>query len=315
MLTLQVSSRIDEARGIAGLVLTDPQGVDLPPWEPGSHIDVHIDRAGVPPLIRQYSLCGDPDDHSAYRIAVLREDAGEGGSLHLNERVRQGQLVRVSEPRDLFRFTVRERMVFVAGGIGITPILPMVRRAAMYGVDWQLHYAGRDPSTMAFGADLDQYGDRVHVYVSSEGQRMALSDVVDEAADAGAVIYACGPTRLLDAATAEAEAVGADLFIERFSNTMDVATDSDTAFEVELSVSGRTLTVNPGETILDKVIEAGIPAPSSCRGGTCGTCETFIVEGVAGHRDAGLSAAEREENEVMMICVSRCKGARLVLEL
>lgn len=313
MLTLQVASRVDEARGIVGLVLTDPQGQPLPAWVPGSHVDVHIDRPGDTPLVRQYSLCGDPADLSAYRIAVLLEEQGEGGSRHLHERVRQGQLVRVSEPRDLFGFEPRDRMVFVAGGIGITPILPMVSAAHAAGADWTLHYAGREPGTMAFGADLERYGDRVRVYAGAEGQRMALPEIV--AGAAGAPVYACGPERLLDALETEAEAAGAALFVERFTNANAVTTEADHPFEVELSLTGKTVTVLPGESILDKVAEAGVPAPSSCRGGTCGTCETFVVEGEPDHRDAVLNAKEREESEVMMICVSRCKGKRLVLEL
>lgn len=315
MLTLQVAARIDEARGIAGLVLTDPQGASLPEWAPGSHIDVHIDRPGSAPILRQYSLCGDPSDRGSYRIAVLREDAGEGGSVHLHDHVRQGQLVRVSAPRDLFGFRVSQRMVFVAGGIGITPILPMMRQAADAGVEWELHYAGREPSSMAFGSDLERFGDRVRVYVSSEGQRMAVGAIADAAARSGAVIYACGPARLLDALENAASETGAQLHVERFVNANDVLTDADQPFEVELSISGKRFTVEPGESILDKVVAAGVPAPSSCRGGTCGTCETFIVEGEADHRDAVLNAKERAENEVMMICVSRCKGDRLVLEL
>ncbi|MFH8251137.1 PDR/VanB family oxidoreductase [Microbacterium sp. B2969] len=312
MLTLQVAARIDEAQGIAGLVLTDPQGLPLPRWEPGAHIDVHIDRPGDAALVRQYSLCGDPGDEAAYRIAVLREEDGDG-SIHIHDRVRQGQLVRVSEPRSLFRYAVRPRMVFVAGGIGITPLLPMIAAADAAGSDWELHYAGREPEGMAFGGHLEQYGDRVRVYVGSQGQRMAVPRIVAGAGDA--VIYACGPSRLLDALEAEAESAGVELVVERFVNDAVVTSEDDHPFEVELSVTGRTITVNPGESILDKVVAAGIPAPSSCRGGTCGTCETFVLEGQPDHRDAVLNAREREESEVMMICVSRCRGDRLVLEL
>lgn len=312
-LTLQVAARVDEASGIAGLVLTDPQGRSLPSWTPGAHIDVHIDRVGQAPIVRQYSLCGDPADLSSYRIAVLREDDGEGGSLHLHDDVRPGQLVRVSSPRDLFGFELRDRMVFVAGGIGITPILPMVRAAEAAGVAWTLHYAGREPGTMAFGADLQRFGEHVRVYVSAAGQRMALPEIVAEAGTAP--VYACGPERLLDALEEAAAAAGASLHVERFANANLVATEADHPFEVELSLTGVTMTVLPGESILEKVAEAGVPAPSSCRGGTCGTCETFVVQGEPDHRDAVLNAQEREESEVMMICVSRCKGTRLVLEL
>lgn len=313
LLTLQVARRVDEARDVAGLVLTDPQGLPLPEWEPGAHIDVHIDRPGEPSLVRQYSLCGDPADRSVYRIAVLREEGGQGGSRHLHDHIRQGQLVRVSAPRSLFDFAVRPRMVFVAGGIGITPLVPMIAAADAAGVDWQLHYAGRDPAGMAFGTQLEPYGGHVRVYASSRGERMAVPQIVADARDA--VVYACGPARLLDALEAEAHAAGVELVVERFVNDAITVSDDDRPFEVDLSITGKTITVLPGETILEKVVAAGIPAPSSCRGGTCGTCETFVLEGQPDHRDAVLNAKEREESEVMMICVSRCVGDRLVLEL
>lgn len=313
MLTLQVASRIEEAAGIAGLVLTDPQGVPLPEWVPGAHIDVHIERSGQPPLIRQYSLCGDPSDRGAYRIAVLREDDGEGGSVQLHESIRQGSLVQVSQPRDLFGFTMHERIVFVAGGIGITPILPMILAAEQAGADWELHYAGRERASMAFTEMLSAFGERVHWYVSAEGRRMALPVVVASAGSGR--LYACGPERLLGALEAEADAAGVTLQVERFANANIVATEADHPFEVELSLTGTTITVNPGESILDRVASVGVPAPSSCKSGTCGTCETFVLEGEPDHRDAVLNAREREESEVMMICVSRCKGKRLVLEL
>jgi len=315
VLTLQVAERIDEAEGIAGLVLTDPQGAPLAPWTPGAHIDVHLDRPGEPALVRQYSLCGDPADRASYRIAVLREDDGEGGSTHIHDRVRAGQLVQVSEPRDLFRFEPRGRAVFVAGGIGITPIIPMLAAAAAASMEWELHYAGRDPAAMAFGAHLEAYGSRVHRYSRTEGTRLAVPEIVASAAATGAVVYACGPARLLDELEATCGAAGVELVVERFTNDTAVTVESDHPFEVELSLTGKTITVHPGESILDKVVEAGVPAPSSCRGGTCGTCETFVLEGEPDHRDAVLNAKEREESEVMMICVSRCKGARLVLEL
>ena len=313
MLTLQVARRVEEADGIAGLVLIDPQGGELPEWTPGAHIDVHVDRPGESALVRQYSLCGDPADRSCYRIAVLLEQDGQGGSRGIHESVRAGQLVRVSTPRELFGFEAGARMVFVAGGIGITPILPMLAAAEASGAQWELHYAGREPGTMAFGAELERFGDHVRVYASAAGERMALPAIVASAA--GATVYACGPSRLLDELEDLCAEAGVDLRVERFVNETAVDAETDHPFEVELSLTGTSFVVQPGESILDRVVAAGVPAPSSCRGGTCGTCETFVIEGEPDHRDAVLNAREREESEVMMICVSRCKGARLVLEL
>jgi ferredoxin len=142
---------------------------------------------------------------------------------------------------------------------------------------------------------------------------MALPAIVAEAA--GASLYACGPTRLLDALEAEVSGTDVDLHVERFTNENIVASEEDHPFDVELSLLGKTITIMPGESILDRVAEVGVAAPSSCRGGTCGTCETFVLEGEPDHRDAVLNAKEREESEVMMICVSRCKSKKLVLEL
>jgi ferredoxin-NADP reductase len=285
----------------------------LPEWAPGSHLDIHIDRAGEAPMVRQYSLCGETADRDRYRVAVLLEPEGAGGSRYLHEQLRQGQLVRVSEPRDLFGFVPAERMTFVAGGIGITPLLPMLAAADAAGSDWTLHYAVRSPEAMAFADELAAFGERVRLYRSVEGTRIDIPRVMEAAG--GGPVYACGPGRLLDALEAEAEAGGVELRVERFANDQELALETDQAFEVELRLSGRTITVEPGETILQKVVEAGVPAPSSCLGGTCGTCETFVLEGEPDHRDAVLNAQEREESEVMMICVSRCKGRRLVLEL
>lgn len=312
-LTLQVAARVDEARDVVVLVLADPQGADLPPWEPGAHLDLHIDQPGSAGLVRQYSLCGSPDDRKHYRIAVLRSSDGRGASRHIHDSIRTGQLVRVSPPRNLFRFETAERVVFVAGGIGITPILPMVERAGRDGTQWELHYAGRAPESMAFAGPLRDRGDNVHLYPSSSGHRMPVADVVGSAD--GAVIYACGPASLLSELEQQVDGCGSTLHTERFDNDAIVSKDSDQPFDVEMSLTGRTVTVNPGQSILEAVTAAGVPALSSCQGGTCGTCETFVVEGEPDHRDAVLNAQEREESEVMMICVSRCKGSGLTLEL
>ncbi len=313
MLTLQIASRHHGAQDVAVVVLADPQGGRLPSWEPGAHIDVQIDGPAGPPVVRQYSLCGDPGDAFAYRIAVLLEPDGSGGSKYLHESVRPGQLIRVSEPRNLFDFAVASRLTFVAGGIGITPILPMLAAADEAGAQWVLHYSGRARSTMAFLDELDKYGDRVRLYESLGNERLVVPEIVDDAA--GSVVYACGPPRLLDALESEAEGTATSVKVERFINENLIADESDDAFDVELSITGKTLRIEPGESILERVVDIGVPAPSSCRGGTCGTCETFVLEGEPDHRDAVLNPREREESEVMMICVSRSKGERLVLEL
>jgi len=314
-LTLQVAERREEASGVVGLALVDSLGRPLPTWRPGAHIDVLVEREGEPSLVRQYSLCGDPADSSTYRIAVLRDDEGEGGSRRLHEGVRQGQLLRASAPRDNFGFESSDRLIFIAGGIGITPILPMLREAEESGSDWQLHYAGRSHESMAFLRVLEPYGERVHRYVSADGIRMDVAALAAEAHASGARVYACGPQRLLDGVESSAAEAGCDVRVERFVNDQETFLSSDHAFDVELSLAGRTIRIEPGQSILGRVRETGVPVPSSCEGGTCGTCETFVLGGEPDHRDAVLSAKERAENEVMMICVSRCLGSKLVLEI
>jgi ferredoxin-NADP reductase len=311
-LTLQVIRRTEEAAGIIGLTLSDPHGTSLPAWEPGAHVALHLDRAGEAAVIRQYSLCGSPTDSRTYRVAVLREGDGLGSAL-IHQSARPGSLLRVSPPRNQFPFSARERVVFVAGGIGITPILPMVAAAADAGVDWTLHYAGRSRAARAFADELVVHGDRVRTYDSADGRRMSVTEVV--AGAAGAVIYACGPARLLDDLQVAADAAGVPLSVERFRSEAAQPVDGDRPFEVELSPSGRTITIPVGRSILDRLAEEGIHVTSSCRSGTCGTCETFVVTGEPDHRDAILTPQERAESEVMMICVSRCRGDRLVLEM
>ena len=308
---VQVAERIEEADGVVSLVLVDALGHELPQWRPGAHLDLHLDRRGEAGLVRQYSLCGDPAERSSYRVAVLREETGTA-SRQIHDVIRQGQLLRVSAPRDRFGYAASPSLVFIAGGIGITPLLSMLEAASAEGTDWQLHYAGRSRRAMAFLERLQRHGDRVHVYPGDTGARMDLDAIVRSSG--AAPIYACGPARLLEAIEERAAESGR-LRVERFVSDAQAQREDDHPFEVEFALTGGSVMVRPGESILDKVVEAGVPAPSSCRGGTCGTCETFVVEGEPDHRDAVLNAKEREESEVMMICVSRCKGARLVLEL
>lgn len=313
MLTLQVVSREELVPGVVSLQLADPQGAPLPEWTPGAHIDLHLDPPENPGLVRQYSLCGDSSETHTYRIAVLAEEEG-AGSRYVYEAIRTGQLIRVSSPRNHFAYEPSHRVAFIAGGIGITPIFPMVQAAAAAGADWTLHYAGRSRDRMPFLEELGVYGDRVRFYVSDEENRMSIADAV--AASSAKTLYACGPSRLLNELERVVEqSEGVALHIERFVNENIVDAIGDHPFTVEGEISGKTFDVPPGKSILQAAEEAGIPVPSSCQGGTCGTCETFVVEGEPDHRDAVLNAQEREESEVMMVCVSRCRGTYLKLEL
>ena len=295
------------AEGVLALTLRHPLGEHLPAWEPGAHVDVLLE----PGLERQYSLCGDPADRSAWRVAVLRESAGRGGSAHVHEQLGEGANVRVRGPRNNFALEPAPRYRFVAGGIGITPILPMLAAAEAAGAEWTLLYGGRTRGSMAFGEELGRYGDRVTFAPEDETGLLDLASVLDDVPE-GTLVYCCGPGPLLDAV--EARCPSGVLRVERF-RPKEQETGGTTAFEVELARSGRTLTVAPDVSVLDAVRDAGVELLYSCTEGTCGTCETDVLDGEPDHRDSVLTEDERAAGETMLICVSRCRGKRLVLDL
>ena len=304
---LVVGSREFAADGVLALTLRHPLGEDLPAWEPGAHVDVVLG----PELERQYSLCGDPADRSVWRIAVLREPQGRGGSAHVHEQLGQGDKVKVRGPRNHFRLESAPRYRFVAGGIGITPILPMLAAAEAAGAEWSLLYGGRTRDSLAFTEELAKYGDRVTVAPQDETGLLDLASVLDGLPE-GTLVYCCGPGPLLDAV--EALCPADRLRVERFSPKARQEGENS-EFEVELAQSGRTVTVAPDVSVLDAVRAAGVEVLFSCTEGTCGTCETDVLEGTPEHRDSVLTEEERESGETMMICVSRCRGRRLVLDL
>ncbi|WP_028229390.1 cytochrome P450/oxidoreductase [Paraburkholderia ferrariae] len=301
------------ANGIVRLRLVAPEGASLPRWAPGAHIDVECGDTG---LSRQYSLCGDPAHTQAFEIAVLREAASRGGSAWMYDAVREGMRLRIRGPRNHFRLDEEgRRAIFVAGGIGITPVSAMARRAKELGIDYALHYSGRSRATMAFIDELAQlHGDRLHLHVSDEGTRhdFGTLDV-----DAHTRVYACGPARMLDALAACSAAWPEDaLRVEHFAASagkLDPANEH--AFEVELKDSGLVLNVAAGQTVLDALRRANIDVQSDCEEGLCGSCEVRVLAGEIDHRDVVLTRAERETHTRMMTCCSRAKGRRLTLEL
>jgi ferredoxin-NADP reductase len=311
---LVVAAKEVVADDVVALELRDPADAPLPPWTAGAHIDVVLDRR----LLRQYSLYGSPDEARAWRIAVLREPQGRGGSAWIHDALAVGDLVGAVGPRNHFPLVKADRYAFVAGGIGITPILPMITAAARAGADWRLLYGGRKRGSMAFCDLLAQHGERVRLQPEDE------QGLLDVAAFVGAperrhAIYCCGPGRLLDAVEALAEGWAAGvLHVERFAPVAPKAGDDDgmlETFEVMLERSQITLAIPPGKSILDACDEAGVPVVSSCREGTCGTCEVSVLDGVPHHRDSVLDPEERESGDMMMICVSRSRTPRLVLDL
>lgn len=317
-LPLRVCEARTEADDVRALRLAHRDGLPLPRWAPGAHVDVLVGEGEV----RQYSLCSSPADDE-WRIAVLRARGGRGGSRWLHDRVREGDLLHVGRPRnnfvlDLGRDRGTGRLVFLAGGIGITPLLPMVAAADEARADWTLLYLGTAAGRMAFLDELRRYGDRVVEHRDDEAGVIDLEAALDGLGAAAATVYACGPASLLAAAERyAARRGGCRLVLERFDAGPPVvpAPDPDEHGFVVVTSDGSEVPVGPGESILDAVRRAGVPALSSCAEGVCGTCETRVVDGVPDHRDQLLSDEERASGEVMMICVSRCRGDRLVLDL
>jgi ferredoxin-NADP reductase len=298
--TAVVGDRHEAADGVVVLTLRG----DLPPWEPGAHVDLV-----TPEGPRQYSLCGDPADEGVWRIGVLREPDGRGGSAFVHDELLPGATVRVRGPRNHFPLLPSPSYLFIAGGIGITPLLPMIDAA---GADWRLVYGGRTRTSMAF-LDALQPDPRVTVAPQDETGLLDLDALLGEPR-ADTLVYCCGPEPLLAAVEERCASWPAgSLRVERFG-PKPVA-GASTSFEVELTQSGVTLTVPADRSILDVVEEAGVTVLSSCSEGTCGTCETAVLDGEIDHRDSVLTTDEQSEGDCMMICVSRASCARLVLDL
>ncbi len=314
-MALTVLERRDESDGVVSLTLGHPDGGVLPTWKPGAHIEVRLGD-GDDALLRQYSLSSSPSDATRWRIGVLREPDSRGGSRYVHDRLQDGSTVTVGFPRNNFRLRPAARYIFVAGGIGITPILPMIEQAEADGAQWELLYGGRTRASMAFLSELEQFGDKVTVCPQDTTGLLDLRTLLAEPTE-DTLIYCCGPEPLLQAIeAASAHWPVGSLVTERFAAKKIVRSEPDVAFDVDFAGSGITATVPAGKTVLDVAEENGIETLSSCKEGTCGTCEVRILSGRADHRDSILTPAEQERNETMMMCVSRAeKGcSKLVLD-
>jgi ferredoxin-NADP reductase len=307
-----VESKTVASDGVVALRLRELDGQPLPDWEPGAHVDLVI--TGAP--TKQYSLCGDPAERGVWRLGILRDDAGSGASRHVHNSLQVGDVVQVRGPRNNFPLAASPAYLFIAGGIGITPILPMIRAAEAAGARWRLVYGGRARASMAFLDELAGYGDRVRVQPQDEVGLLDL-DTLLGVPSPDTQVYCCGPEPLLTAVESRVAATwphGA-LHVERFSPRPLTAPVLSEAFEVHLARHGGTVTVTPEVSVLAALEAAGVPVLSSCAEGTCGTCETPVLEGAPDHRDSVLTDDERAAGDCMMICVSRSCTPRLVLDL
>ncbi|MFI1291785.1 PDR/VanB family oxidoreductase [Streptomyces sp. NPDC020792] len=312
--TLRVSRKDVLADGVVKLRLEEPSGGRLSHWTPGAHIDLVLPTVDGGPLVRQYSLCGDRWDATAYEVAVLREPNSQGGSRYIHDDLAIGDLLSVGGPRNNFTLAPAKRYEFIAGGIGITPIITMIASAEAMGIDWHLLYGGRSRHSMAFLEELGQYGERVKICPQDETGLLDLA-FLNESTE-GAKVYCCGPEPLLNAVeSATPRWPDGYVRFERFVPAAQPPPVRSEPFTVELSHSRKSVTVGTDETILEAMATAGVPVLSSCSQGICGTCEVAVLDGVPDHRDSLLTDAERARGDRMFVCVSRSITERLVLDL
>jgi len=312
---LVVRHRSTPAEGVVVLDLVHPESGDLPLWEPGAHIDLMLSDG----LTRQYSLCGDPRDAGVWRVGVLLDPNSRGGSRYVHEELAEGTTVRVRGPRNHFPLVDAPTYRFIAGGIGITPIFAMLEAVQRAGSEWTLLYGGRTKASMAFADELaERYPERVTVWPQDERGLLDLESLFKEPED-NTLVYCCGPEALLTAVEQHSAHWPAGiLHIERFAAkapTAEQAAEALDQFEVVCQRSGITLDITADKSILETLEEADIPIMASCYEGVCGTCEARVLEGTPDHRDSMLTEPEKAANEVMLVCVSRSRTERLVLDL
>jgi tetrachlorobenzoquinone reductase len=305
---VQVAAMRLESQDVLSIELRHIEGLRLPPAAPGSHVDVRL-ADGV---TRPYSVVS--ADEGIYVLAVKRETEGRGGSAYVHDRLRVGDVIQVSAPRNQFALADHDGpSLLVAGGIGITPLLPMARTLEREGRPWCLHYTASNAAAAPFARELRQLGERVHLHSSASAGRIDLGALVADALP-GTHFYCCGPEGMLDAfAEATRDIEPARVHMERFGAA---APPPDAgSFELRLARSGRSVMVGAEVSTLDALLQAGVNIDYSCRQGICGSCEVRVLEGIPEHRDEILTQTERASNKTMMVCCSRACSATLVLDL
>lgn len=315
-LTLKVVARRTEALDICSFELADPAGGHLPPFSAGAHLDVEV-RDG---LVRQYSLCNHPEERHRYLIAVLRDPNTRGGSKGMHDDIKEGALIRVSEPKNHFALAAHaKRSLLLAGGIGVTPILAMAERLAHVGADFVMHYCTRSRARTAFYNRIDQspFKDRVNFHLDDgpPEQRFQLNAILQDNDDVH--LYVCGPTGFMDSILSAAKAQGwpeERVHREYFAAT-PVETSHDAGFDVKIASSGQVVRIPGDKSVVQALLDGGIEIPTSCEQGVCGTCLTRVIDGEPDHRDLFLTDAEREKNDQFLPCCSRSKSPLLVLDL
>jgi ferredoxin-NADP reductase len=308
-----------EADGIVSVEFRPASaGVEFPPFEAGSHIDLHLPSG----LVRSYSLCNPSSDRGRYVVGVLNDRKSRGGSRYVHQQLRVGQVIAISVPRN--NFALHEdapKSVLVSGGIGVTPIFCMLQRLAALGRPVEVVYCARNRREAAFIETIEALKDKVaSITWHFDDEQGAPPDLAQLLGGRGtdSHYYCCGPTPMLDAFEKTCEQLGyANAHIERFAAVVVESASEKHGFEVVCEKSGQTVDVPAGKSILDALIDAGLSPDHSCKEGVCGACETAVVgfDGELDHHDGILTKIERQSGKTMMICVSRCTGKKLVLDI
>lgn len=315
-LKVKIAARQQEAADIVSFKLVDPDGHALPAFTAGAYVDVEI----KPGLIRQYSLCNVPGD-AHYVIAVLQEEGSCGGSIAMHQ-LAEGMLITISAPRNNFPLeTTAKKSLLFAGGIGITPLLCMAEQLSLSHADFSMHYCARSVERMAFKTRIRQssFANNISFHFDDGAFAQKLAPEKELAkVDASTHIYICGPVGFIDWILHIARSAGwaeTQLHREYFSVTQTADTATQTAFEVQITSTGAVFLVEADQSIANALRANGVYIPTSCEQGICGTCLTNVLEGIPDHRDAFLTEDERSSNKMIMLCCSRAKSSRLILDL
>lgn len=314
-ISVRINRKRAEADGIASFELVPEGDGMLPAFSAGAHVDVEAE----PGVVRQYSLCNPPWERHRYLIGVLEEEQGRGGSRAMHLR-REGDRIRIGEPRNLFELHVQAtHSLLFAGGIGITPLLAMAEQLAAQEASFEMHYCVRHDGRIAFkdrfAAGRLGSAVRIHLGDGPQAQRLRCGEVL-ATAPAGAHLYVCGPKGFMDHVIETARSSGwpEDRIHREFFQATPVGHAADGSFEIQLK-SGRIVRVAADQTAAQALLDSGVEIPLSCEQGVCGTCLTRVLDGVPDHRDMFLSDEEHAANDCFTPCCSRARGARLVLDI
>ncbi|WP_423457526.1 PDR/VanB family oxidoreductase [Ottowia sp. VDI28] len=315
-LRVRVARKDQTALGITSFELVSADGVPLPAFEAGSHVDVAVPGG----LTRQYSLCNDPSESHRYQIAVLNVPDGRGGSRAMHEAVHLGDVLVISKPRNHFPLAnARGHSLLLAGGIGITPLLCMAERLAQMDRPFTLHYFARSAERAAFIGRIraSRFSAHAHFHFDEAPAAPPNLQALLVPAGADAHLYTCGPKGFMDAVLACARSGGwaDDQLHQEYFSAEPVTMEGDGAFEVQLASSGRVVPIAADQTVIAALAAQGVHIETSCEQGVCGTCLTRVLGGEPDHRDVYLTAAEQASNDQFLPCCSRAKSGRLVLDL